>query len=241
MDSIKSRERVKEHGEVFTPDSIVNKMLDMIDTALQSENKQAEQDKIWDYIDKTYLEPACGNGNFLVRILDRKLEAVQKLPLEQQTLGLLHSLCTIYAVDIQKDNVIESRERLLKLIKTGDTPLLELDNKEKIPFHFSKIELTPELEKTVNYILESNIQHGNCLTGKQWDGFNETDKDLLITEYIWDKENVARNKIALNNLIKENNLLYNQVEQSYSSVHYLSLANSNEQTQETVEDDEFDF
>lgn len=99
-------------------------MLDLVDKELDKEN-------IWEYIDKTYLEPSCGNGNFLIRILDRKLQVVQKLPKEQWELGLLHSLSTIYAVDIQGDNVAESKERLIELIKNGSVDVLELQDKEK--------------------------------------------------------------------------------------------------------------
>lgn len=152
-------------------------MLDLVDKELDKEN-------IWEYIDKTYLEPSCGNGNFLIRILDRKLQVVQKLPKEQWELGLLHSLSTIYAVDIQGDNVAESKERLIELIKNGSVDVLELQDKEKKPFHFEKYELTDELERVIRFILDLNIQQGNTLTGKKWDGQTETNEDMLITEYI---------------------------------------------------------
>ena len=204
MEGIKSKERVKQHGEVFTPDSIVNDMLDLTDKGLDTED-------IWKYIDTTYLEPSCGNGNFLVRILDRKLEKVQKLPKDQQELALLHAVSSIYAVDIQKDNVEESRERLLNLIKTGTTELLELPDKEKLPFHFEKIELSEELEKSIKLILENNIMHGNMLTCKQYEYINgnmPTGNDLVFCEYTWnnnlvqvDKYNFTKN-LAVGTIIQ---------------------------------------
>lgn len=235
---IKSKQRVQEHGEVFTPDSIVNDMLDLVDKELDKEN-------IWEYIDKTYLEPSCGNGNFLIRILDRKLQVVQKLPKEQWELGLLHSLSTIYAVDIQGDNVEESKERLIELIKNGSVDVLELQDKEKKPFHFEKYELTDELERVIRFILDLNIQQGNTLTGKKWDGQTETNEDMLITEYIWNNNNVKRRDILFNNLIKEGNINYDATENEYDEVDYMQLglnSDKNEGTSEGIsEDDEYDF
>lgn len=235
---IKSKQRVQEHGEVFTPDSIVNDMLDLVD-------KELNKDNIWEYIDKTYLEPSCGNGNFLIRILDRKLQVVQKLPKEQWELGLLHSLSTIYAVDIQGDNVEESKERLIELIKNGSVDVLELQDKEKKPFHFEKYELTNELERVIKFILDLNIQQGNTLTGKKWDGQTETNEDMLITEYIWNNNNVKRREILFNNLIKEGNINYDATENEYDEVDYMQLglnSDKNEGTSEGIsEDDEYDF
>lgn len=235
---IKSKQRVQEHGEVFTPDSIVNDMLDLADKELDKEN-------IWEYIDKTYLEPSCGNGNFLIRILDRKLQVVQKLPKEQWELGLLHSLSTIYAVDIQGDNVEESKERLIELIKNGSVDVLELQDKEKKPFHFEKYELTDELERVIRFILDLNIQQGNTLTGKKWDGQTETNEDMLITEYIWNNNNVKRRDILFNNLIKEGNINYDATENEYDEIDYMQLglnSDKNEGTSEGIsEDDEYDF
>lgn len=62
---IKSRSRVRDHGEVFTPDFIVNDMLNLVKD--ESEN-----------IVSTFLEPACGNGNFLIEILRRKMETINR-------------------------------------------------------------------------------------------------------------------------------------------------------------------
>ena len=70
---IKSKDRVKDFGEVFTPDKIVNDMLNLVD----------EQIKDLDYITTTFLEPACGDGQFLIRILCRKLLKVAELPVDQ--------------------------------------------------------------------------------------------------------------------------------------------------------------
>lgn len=94
---IKSKERVKKFAEVFTPAHIVNDMLNLLpeDAFLP---------------DKTFLEPACGNGNFLVEILRRKLKYC-KCDGE-----CLEALSSIYAIDIQADNVEESKHRLFNII-----------------------------------------------------------------------------------------------------------------------------
>lgn len=91
---IKSKQRVKERGEVFTNEREVKAMCDLI------------PNEIWDNIDSTFLEPTCGNGNFLVEILNRKLA---KCDTEEQGIRALKS---IYGIDIMQDNVDESRKRM---------------------------------------------------------------------------------------------------------------------------------
>ena len=92
---IKSKARVKEFGEVFTPDFIVKDMCDLIPS------------EIWDNIESTFLEPACGNGNFLVEILARKYERCK-----DEKDGL-KALASVFGIDIQPDNCEECRVRLL--------------------------------------------------------------------------------------------------------------------------------
>ena len=94
MKLTKSKERVKELGEVFTPPELVNEMLNKLPS------------DCWEP-EKTFLEPSCGTGNFLVEILKRKLEAGHT-PLQ--------ALSTIYGIDIMNDNVRESRERLFAIV-----------------------------------------------------------------------------------------------------------------------------
>lgn len=186
---IKSKDRVKQHGEVFTPDSIVNDMLDLVDKSVLDTIDMSTEEGIWEYINKTYLEPSCGNGNFLVRILDRKLAAVQKLPREQWEFGLVVALSKIYAIDIQDDNVIESRARLLSLIETGVTELLELPDKELKPFNFEKYELSDKLRDNLKVIINNNIIVGNALNGKKYLYGEELTEDIILIDYIWNLSN----------------------------------------------------
>lgn len=91
---IKSKRRVKEFAEVFTAEREVKAMCDLIPS------------ETWENITSTFLEPACGNGNFLVEIYARKLERCKN---EQDG---LKALASIVGIDIQQDNVDESRLRL---------------------------------------------------------------------------------------------------------------------------------
>ena len=117
---VKSRQRVADHGEVFTPRWLVDDMLDLV--AGETER-----------IDSRFLEPACGSGNFLVPILERKLAAVQarygRSDFEKRHYAL-HGLMCVYGIELLPDNAVECRDnlagtfaRVLKL-KTGDDLLV---------------------------------------------------------------------------------------------------------------------
>lgn len=97
----KSKERVKKFGEVFTPEWLVKKMCDMLD----DENGGHAFD-----IEKTFLEPCCGTGNFAVEIIGRKL-AKCKTAEDVRT-----AVTSYYTIEIQEDNVRECRERVAALV-----------------------------------------------------------------------------------------------------------------------------
>jgi len=100
---VKSKQRVADHGEVFTPSWMVEDMLDLV---------KAESERI----DSRFLEPACGSGNFLKSVLKRKLITVQarygKSDFERRHHALFAVMC-IYGIELLKDNVEECRESLL--------------------------------------------------------------------------------------------------------------------------------
>lgn len=127
---IKSRARVKELGEVFTPPHIVCKMLDLI-----------PQDKLQDPL-STWLEPACGTGNFLIEILKRKLSYTTG----ESTTYALKCLSSIYGIDISPENVHESRDRLYRYL------LLTVQSDDLTAFL-----------RQAEVILKANIQIGNSL------------------------------------------------------------------------------
>ncbi|MGK8234583.1 N-6 DNA methylase [Roseovarius sp. MS2] len=105
MNLIKSKQRVVDHGEVFTPVWMVDAMLDLVG---------GEADRI----DSRFLEPACGSGNFLVRVLRRKLAAVEvkfgKSDFERRHYALLGLMC-IYGIELLSDNISEARDNLLAI------------------------------------------------------------------------------------------------------------------------------
>ena len=94
MKQTKSKSRVRDFGEVFTAEREVRAMCDLI------------PQEVWENIERTFLEPACGNGNFLVEILARKLRSCAT---EEDG---LKALASIFGIDIQADNCAESRHRL---------------------------------------------------------------------------------------------------------------------------------
>lgn len=100
---VKSRQRVADHGEVFTPAWLVEGMLDLV-------KDESER------IDSRFLEPACGSGNFLIPVLRRKLATVQtryaKSSFERRHQGLLGLMC-VYGIELLADNADECRERLV--------------------------------------------------------------------------------------------------------------------------------
>src|ERR1700739_792291 len=106
MSSIKSKQRIADHGEVFTPAWLVEAMLGLV-------GDETER------IDSRFLEPACGSGNFLVQILRRKLAAVElrygKSDFERRHFALLGLMC-IYGIELLPDNIAECRANLLEIL-----------------------------------------------------------------------------------------------------------------------------
>lgn len=138
---VRSRRRVVDHGEVFTAEREVNAMLDLVG---------AETERI----ESRFLEPACGNGNFIAEVLRRKLAVVaaryRRSPDEYQRYAFL-AVSSIYGVDILADNVGECRERLFRIV--------EKDARSNI-----KGSIEPAFLDAVRYVLEKNILCGDALT-----------------------------------------------------------------------------
>ena len=106
MNQVRSKKRVADHGEVFTPPWMVEAMLDLV-------KDETER------IDSRFLEPACGSGNFLVRILQRKLAAVElkfgRSDFERRHYALLALMCT-YGIELLEDNIAECRANMLEIL-----------------------------------------------------------------------------------------------------------------------------
>jgi hypothetical protein len=137
MSLIKSKKRVADHGEVFTPPWLVEKMLDLV---------KGETDRI----DSRFLEPACGSGNFLVPVLQRKLAAVEakfgKSAFERQHYALLAVMCC-YGIELLSDNIAECRANMLEVF----ADYLNVDDAD-------------DLYRAAYLVLSLNLVHGDAMT-----------------------------------------------------------------------------
>lgn len=137
---VKSKKRVAEHGEVFTNQREVIAMLDLV-------KHETER------IDSRFLEPACGNGNFLAEVLNRKLNVVNHkyshAQIEWEQYAVL-AVCNIYGVDILEDNAEECRKRLFTIFKARYNALFADKCK-------------PEVLRSVDFLLRRNILWGDAL------------------------------------------------------------------------------
>ena len=137
MRSIKSRQRVADHGEVFTPAWLVEAMLDLV---------KGETGRI----DSRFLEPACGDGNFLVQILRRKLAAVElkygKADFERRHYALLALMC-LYGIELLTDNIAECRANLLAIFA-----------------EYLNLAPSDDLYRAAFYVLSQNLVHGDART-----------------------------------------------------------------------------
>jgi len=143
MNFVKSKQRVADHGEVFTPAWMVDAMLDLV---------KGETERI----DSRFLEPACGSGNFLVQILRRKLATVElkyrKHRFELRHYALLGLMC-IYGIELLADNIAECRANVLEIL----AEYLNLDESD-------------DLYRAASYVLSQNLVHGDALTMRTHDG-----------------------------------------------------------------------
>jgi type I restriction-modification system DNA methylase subunit len=143
MNLIKSKRRVADHGEVLTPPWLVEKMLDLV---------KGETERI----DSRFLEPACGSGNFLIPVLQRKLTAVEvkfgKAEFERRQYSLLAVMCT-YGIELLADNIAECRANMLAVV-ADYLNLNEMDT----------------LYMAASYVLSQNLVHGDALTMLTHDG-----------------------------------------------------------------------
>jgi len=143
---VKSKQRVADHGEVFTAEREVNAMLDLV-------KQETER------VDSRFLEPACGTGNFLVEVLRRKLVVVEqrhrKSQLDYERYAVV-AISSIYGVDLLFDNVEECRRRLYNIFDVGYTRLYKSKCKDAC-------------KRSIRFILESNILVGDALTLKTVD------------------------------------------------------------------------
>lgn len=220
---IKSRKRVAERGEVFTAEREVNAMLDLV-------KQETER------IDSRFLEPACGNGNFLVEILRRKLEVIKRQYKKQLTeleLQTTIALSSIYGIDIMKDNVEECCQRLLEIVCSWYT---ELHPQQKAP--------SKKLLSVWSYLLHRNILWGDALTlrepvdNKATAAEKNNAKPITFSEWSFISDMVMRKDFHLAAIVQaqsasvpfvkndQGNEVYLPPEpiHEYRPIHYLKIA-----------------
>jgi hypothetical protein len=152
---VKSKKRVTDHGEVFTNEREVNAMLDLV-------KHETER------IDSRFLEPACGNGNFLAEVLRRKLAVVDarysKSQVEWERYSII-AVSSIYGVDILEDNAQECRDRLLGIYTDWYSNVFK--------------QIKNECIHSVRFLLSRNILWGDAL-----DFTNpETKQPIIFSEW----------------------------------------------------------
>ena len=160
-EQIKSKQRVADHGEVFTNEREVKAMCDLVGDEVKK-------------IDSTVLEPACGEGNFLIEILGRKLSAVREQYADNKAkydLNSVIAVSSLYGVDILGDNVEICRQNLYDLWLENYVQVVGKKPEKK-------------LRETVQRILELNIIRGNTLSTKLVDeNTTDTDEPIVLNEW----------------------------------------------------------
>jgi len=156
-EQVVSKQRVADHGEVLTGRREVNAMLDLV----KSETER---------IDSRFLEPACGTGNFLAAILERKLRVVEtrygKSQLEFERYAIL-AVSSVYGIDILDDNVQQCRQRLFGIFDLNYLRLFKGKSHD-------------DCRESIRYILERNIIHGDALSLKT---VGDNPKPIVFSEW----------------------------------------------------------
>ena len=143
MSLVKSKQRVADHGEVFTPEWMVEAMLDLVKGTVER-------------VDSNVLEPACGNGNFLVQVLRRKLAQLEldygTSEFERKHYGL-RALMSVYGIELLPDNIADCRENLLEIFA-----------------EFLNLDPSDDFYRAAFFVLSQNLVHGDAMKMLTVDG-----------------------------------------------------------------------
>ena len=171
---VKSKKRVADHGEVFTNPREVNAMLDLVkDETLR--------------IDSRFLEPACGDGNFLIEIVRRKMSVVgQRYAGAEWKKYALQAVASIYGIELLPDNAGQCRQRLYDFVVQTATQ------------NFASLQQTDEFLQNVRYLLQRNIVQGDALTYTAADG-----KPIVFSEWTFVGDKVQRRDFQFDFLVKK--------------------------------------
>tara|TARA_B100002052_G_C15813871_1_gene567249 strand:- start:525 stop:1175 length:651 start_codon:yes stop_codon:yes gene_type:complete len=210
---ITSKKRVTDHGEVFTSEREVNAMLDLV-------KQETER------IDSRFLEPACGDGNFLSEILIRKLKIVNsrygKSQKELDKYSLV-AISSIYGIELLNDNVKKCVDRLFKIYIEWYKVVSEKQENDK-------------LFRCVKFVLSKNIIQGDALTLKT---VGNIEKPIIFSEWSFTQNMVKRRGFSFDELLKNqgiretplfsdlgDDVFLPQTIEEFPMVHYLELADN---------------
>lgn len=173
---VKSKKRVADHGEVFTNPREVNAMLDLVkDETLR--------------IDSRFLEPACGDGNFLIEILCRKMSVIgQRCADTEWKKYALQAVVSIYGIELLPDNTEQCRQRLYDFV---EQTAAEMQN-------VASMRQTDEFLQNVRYLLHHNIVQGDAQTHTAADG-----KPIVFSEWTFVGDKVQRRDFQFDFLVKK--------------------------------------
>ena len=204
-----NRQRIIDHGEVFTPPELVGNMLDLIEHEC-------------DRVDSRFLEPACGNGNFLAEVLRRKLETIDKRNArnyEKWERDAILAICSLYGIDLLADNVAACRARLLEV--TNETYDARFQSS-----------LSAEATRAVAFILSKNILQGDAITLRtdddhpiifpEWSFINSTMLKRRDFEYDHLLDHACVSKLPLFNDLGEDVFVPTPVGE-FPPCHYLKI------------------
>lgn len=206
----KNFDRIRDYGEVKTRNNEIQNMINLVDHEVKR-------------IDSRFLEPACGDGNFLSQILNNKLDIASQKTKKNNIkfeIDCIYSLSSLYGIELLEDNVQKTRDRLFEIVKK----------------YFKKnfnLELEKNYSKSTQYLLKKNIIHGNALTLKTV----KNNTDIIFSE--WSMVNLTefkRRDFTFNDLLayqpfKEENLFSDLGDQAfiptpikeYKPIHYLKI------------------
>ncbi|MBO7380700.1 MAG: hypothetical protein J6U05_03390 [Neisseriaceae bacterium] len=207
---IKSRDRVQEHGEVFTPAFIVADMLALVESKVKN-------------IESRFLEPACGDGNFLAAILEARLNLLDKKyrchqpEWERQAFFAVSSL---YGIELLQDNVERCRRRLFSVFR------VHYEDRHPSFWKGNKYKKNNQLCKAIHFVLHCNIVQGNALDmcQTQGAGLPKCDKRGYVLPIIFSEWNTYQNNQIIRKEWVYQNLVNNNQQQSFMLPETLSVS-----------------
>ncbi|WP_274355510.1 Eco57I restriction-modification methylase domain-containing protein [Ligilactobacillus salivarius] len=174
---IKNKGRVQQHGEVFTPNWMVKKMLSEPEIQLKLQDTQA-----------TFLEPSVGEGAFLKEILHQKLGHVDDTSNKSNwTENALWVLTSIYGIELLTDNLVKAKQQMMKvLIEHYQT------------FYQKKISSNTDFYKSASFIIDNNIVQGNTLTY-----LNDSDNLIMFSKWERVSDEVSQLQFTYKSLLRD--------------------------------------